>query len=145
MYLAVANDVVRCQVPKSTTFPTVDQASKPPKPASKYVPFSGRDSHAIESAFLKLADSEEAAEVASKRVKISNSEDLEGDLGERPGSRQYKKDREKEKQDLDDGNVPVNEDYLFDVDIRKRELSPVYWLGPSYDVRRGTWFYQGRF
>ena len=40
--------------------------------------------------------------------------------------------------------VPVNEDRLFDVDIKKRELSPVYWLGPVYDVRRGTWFYQGK-
>ena len=39
--------------------------------------------------------------------------------------------------------VPVNEDYLFDVDIERRELGPVYWLGPIYDVKRGTWFYQG--
>lgn len=37
--------------------------------------------------------------------------------------------------------VPVNEDYLFDVDIETRELAPVYWLGPVYEVRRGTWFY----
>lgn len=39
--------------------------------------------------------------------------------------------------------VPVNEDYLFDVDVKKRELMPMYWEGPVYDVRRGTWFYQG--
>ena len=38
--------------------------------------------------------------------------------------------------------VPVNEDYLFDVDIEERELAPTYWLGPIYDVRRGSWFYQ---
>ena len=38
--------------------------------------------------------------------------------------------------------VPVNEDFLFDVDVEKRELAPVYWLGPIYEVRRGTWFYQ---
>ena len=38
--------------------------------------------------------------------------------------------------------VPVNEDFLFDVDIEKRELAPTYWLGPIYDVRRGSWFYQ---
>jgi hypothetical protein len=38
--------------------------------------------------------------------------------------------------------VPVNEDFLFDVDIVERELGPVYWLGPIYEVRRGTWFYQ---
>jgi hypothetical protein len=39
--------------------------------------------------------------------------------------------------------VPVNEDYLFDVDVEGRELGPVYWPGPVYDVKRGTWFYQG--
>lgn len=37
--------------------------------------------------------------------------------------------------------VPVNEDYLFDVDVEKRELAPAYWLGPVYNVRRGSWFY----
>ncbi|CAH1756923.1 9712_t:CDS:10 [Entrophospora sp. SA101] len=36
--------------------------------------------------------------------------------------------------------VPCNEDYLFEVDIDKRELSPVYWAGPSYEVKRATWF-----
>lgn len=37
--------------------------------------------------------------------------------------------------------VPVNEDFLFDVHIEKRELEPAYWLGPVYEVRRGSWFY----
>ncbi|KAI9892242.1 MAG: hypothetical protein M1814_001701 [Vezdaea aestivalis] len=37
--------------------------------------------------------------------------------------------------------VPVQEDRLFDVDINERELLPAYWLGPVYEVRRGTWFY----
>lgn len=36
--------------------------------------------------------------------------------------------------------MPVNEDYLFDVDVNERELGPAYWLGPIYEVRRGTWF-----
>jgi hypothetical protein len=36
--------------------------------------------------------------------------------------------------------VSVNEDYLFDVEIETRELAPSYWLGPVYDVKRGTWF-----
>jgi hypothetical protein len=38
--------------------------------------------------------------------------------------------------------VPVNEDYLFDVIIEQRELTPAYWIGPVYEVRRGSWFYQ---
>ena len=37
--------------------------------------------------------------------------------------------------------VPVNEDYLFDVNIEQRELEPAYWLGPVYEVRRGSWFF----
>lgn len=36
--------------------------------------------------------------------------------------------------------MPVNEDYLFNVEIETRELAPAYWLGPVYDVKRGTWF-----
>lgn len=31
--------------------------------------------------------------------------------------------------------VPVNEDFLFDVDIFKRELAPVYWAGPVYESK----------
>ena len=38
--------------------------------------------------------------------------------------------------------IPVNEDYLYDVHIEKRELEPAYWIGPQFDVKRGTWFYQ---
>ncbi|KAK5078486.1 hypothetical protein LTR51_000676 [Lithohypha guttulata] len=38
--------------------------------------------------------------------------------------------------------IPVNEDYLYDVHIEKRELEPAYWIGPVYDVRRGSWFWQ---
>lgn len=37
--------------------------------------------------------------------------------------------------------VPVNEDYLWDVHIEKRELEPAYWIGPIHDVIRGSWFY----
>ena len=38
--------------------------------------------------------------------------------------------------------VPVNEDHLFEVDVTQRTISPVYWEGPSYEVRRATWFMQ---
>lgn len=37
--------------------------------------------------------------------------------------------------------IPVNEDYLWDVHIEKRELEPAYWIGPVHDVRRGSWFF----
>lgn len=39
--------------------------------------------------------------------------------------------------------VPVNEDELFDCDLEERQLVPAYWTGPSYEVRRGTWFVDG--
>lgn len=54
--------------------------------------------------------------------------DTEDPFGEDPGS----------------VKVLVNEDYLFEVDVRARELAPVYWLGNIYEVRRGTWFIQGK-
>ncbi|KAI9313781.1 DDHD domain-containing protein [Dichotomocladium elegans] len=38
--------------------------------------------------------------------------------------------------------VPVNEDHLFEVKVFYRTLSPVYWEGPTYPVRRATWFMQ---
>ncbi|SCV02750.1 LAMI_0H02652g1_1 [Lachancea mirantina] len=36
--------------------------------------------------------------------------------------------------------IPVNEDYLFEVDLSNKELRPTYWEGPVYEVRRGLWF-----
>lgn len=36
--------------------------------------------------------------------------------------------------------VDVNEDRLFQVNVRNFDLSPVYWEGPTYEVRRGIWF-----
>lgn len=36
--------------------------------------------------------------------------------------------------------VDVNEDKLFQVDLNSYLLSPTYWEGPIYEVRRGTWF-----
>lgn len=46
----------------------------------------------------------------------------------------YEAEDEAEYKELRTGTrVPVNEDFLFDVDIEKRELAPVYWLGPIYD------------
>lgn len=38
--------------------------------------------------------------------------------------------------------MAVNEDYLFEVNIEKREICPIYWEGPTFQVRRATWFLQ---
>lgn len=50
---------------------------------------------------------------------------------------------EKAFQALHDGGSPVvnvSEDKLFQVDLKSFELSPAYWQGPVYEVRRGIWF-----
>ncbi|KAJ5668812.1 hypothetical protein N7462_009882 [Penicillium macrosclerotiorum] len=86
---------------------------KPPAPPKKFIPFSPRDSLSIETAFQKLSDIAD-----SQRHANANQE---------PTQHAPTK-------------VPVNEDYLFDVDVEERELSPAYWIGPVYEVRRGTWF-----
>jgi hypothetical protein len=98
-------------------------SDKPPPVAKKYVPFSETDSRTIEAAFQKWAEQEEAAE-KERLICGIKGQNLDRDA-------------------LKPIKVPVNEDYLFDVDVEKRELIPAYWIGPVYDVRRGTWFSQG--
>ncbi|KAF2722365.1 DDHD-domain-containing protein [Polychaeton citri CBS 116435] len=103
---------------------------KPPGVPKKYVAFSTNDSKSLETAFQKLADVEDEREQ-------NDGADL-GDFGPSKGHSRAKS------VDLRSRSikVPVNEDYLFDVDIEKRELGPAYWLGPVYEVRRATWFFQ---
>ncbi len=91
-----------------------------PKP-KKWLPFSPSDSRAIETAFQKTAEDAEAAEL--RRIVLNSSSPTRGETASHTTTK-----------------VPVNEDYLFDVEIETRELSPAYWLGPVYDVKRGTWF-----
>lgn len=90
--------------------------------AKKWIPFSTSDSNAIEAAFQKTADEADAAEIR-KSVTTPATPDKEGTTAK-----------------VTTTKVPVNEDYLFDVEIETRELAPSYWLGPVYDVKRGTWF-----
>jgi hypothetical protein len=90
-----------------------------PKP-KKWIPFSTSDSNAIEAAFQKTADEADAAET---RKNTPATPDKEGTTAKATTTK-----------------VSVNEDYLFDVEIETRELAPAYWLGPVYDVKRGTWF-----
>lgn len=95
-----------------------------PKP-KKWIPFSESDSHAIETAFQKTADDADAAESRKSVPSPATpaTPDKEGTTDKATTTK-----------------VSVNEDYLFDVEIETRELAPAYWLGPVYDVKRGTWF-----
>src|SRR5438067_2434883 len=136
--------LIELKVPKRK--PTL--LSQPPKDEKapvpkKYVPFSGRDSRSIEIAFQKLVEEDEDGlrrDVTQTGDNGDGSCIVEGDI-----SSGNAKDGETDSDKQDKGcrvKVPVNEDYLFDVDIERRELGPVYWLGPIYEVRRGSWFYQ---
>lgn len=90
----------------------------------KFSAFSASDSNSLESSYQRLL---EAAEAGSGQEPAS-----EGARSTQPGISGPEPDK-------DSGSkaaavkVPVNEDFLFDVDIEQRELSPVYWLGPIYE------------
>ena len=112
-------------------------ASGKPAPApKKYVSFSTEDSQAIEAAYQKLSGEED--EWNRENLRRKSGQANAGDLN--PATRA---DNQTARNQPEVGRirVPVNEDYLFDVDIDGRELLPAYWKGNSFDVIRGTWFY----
>lgn len=122
-------------IPKRRPHPAGEiKDEKPAGVPKKYAAFSVRDSKAIEAAFQKLLEEEDSAEKSR----------LEQQRGKGPHPRSDGKPNTTLKAEHEPGKikVPVNEDYLFDVDVENRELAPAYWHGPVYDVRRGTWFYQ---
>jgi len=110
--------------------------AKPPARPKKYTAFLPSDSRRLEGRYQKLLEATEeghdkAAEAQPYTAQAGGSKadragrSQEAGLTSKAGIR-----------------VAVNEDFLFDVDIEERELAPVYWLGPVYEVRRGTWFFQ---
>ncbi|KAK3699339.1 hypothetical protein LTR37_016491 [Vermiconidia calcicola] len=123
-------------------FHAVDSPKRRPNPAGKtdektfpapkkYAAFSVRDSKAIESGYRKLAEGQDTSE---REYQL-------GDISLQRTETQQRSDEQPNsslKDDLKPGKVrvPVNEDYLFDVDVERRELGPAYWLGPVYAVRR---------
>ena len=126
------------QIPKRKPRPlgyTADDA-KLPQPPKKFVAFSTHDSRSIEQSFEKLLNEEDAALQGQR-------ESGAGDSGASPGAKQNTSINDATSAEKGGRlKVPVNEDFLFDVDIERRELAPTYWLGPIYEVRRGSWFHQ---
>ncbi|GAB1316289.1 hypothetical protein MFIFM68171_06499 [Madurella fahalii] len=124
-------------IPKRKPQFMVSKTGSDTKPAQpkKFAAFSPEDSRAIEAAYqMKLQELEEERNAGngnpilrtgSKRPRAASAGTT--DSSGSPDSHT---------------RVPVNEDFLFDVDIEERELAPVYWEGPVYEVRRGSWFYQ---
>jgi len=76
------------------------------------VPFSKRDSKAIETAYQNT----------SEDSSIEQAQSVGEDLGAPNTSFQTNLSNDKRRI-----KVPVNEDYLFDVDVENRELGPAYW------------------
>ncbi|KAJ4318104.1 hypothetical protein N0V84_007003 [Fusarium piperis] len=113
------------------------QPEKPAPPPKKYSAFSTSDSKALEGEYQKLLEAMEDARSQVPGARLPSRKrkaDAAGEMSEKSLNR--------EDSHSSAVRVPVNEDFLFDVDIETRELAPVYWLGPVYEVRRGTWFYQ---
>ncbi|KAL9053408.1 MAG: hypothetical protein Q9162_004778 [Coniocarpon cinnabarinum] len=132
-----AVDIAKRKPDYVTPPPTAD--NKPPPKPKKWNAFSADDSRAIEAAFQKLADEEDRVDQSRNHESLEEAGDMSM-AGVRtidgPNlSLEAQNDRAR-----NSIKVPVNEDYLFDVDVQERELGPAYWLGPIYDVRRGTWF-----
>ena len=112
---------------------------KPPPPPKQFVTFSEHDSKAIETAYQKLAD--EYDDPSRKQKSEGNT-----GMSRSASSAGRKANTSMNEATLDENaggevRVPVHEDFLFDVDVERRELSPVYWLGAIYEVRRGSWFF----
>jgi hypothetical protein len=118
---------------------------KPLTPPKKFAPFSGRDSRSIEAAFQRLAEQQEkgTAPRTSTGTPVHGRGEEEDDLEEIGSQHNTSINNASSQEKGGLIKVPVNEDYLFDVDIDNRELAPAYWLGHIYEVRRGTWFYHG--
>ena len=96
------------------------QEEKPGPAPKKFVAFSSHDSRAVETTYQALADEfDDPLKEATYPPYADGSDGSPKDLH------------------ASKAKVPVHEDFLFEVDIENRELSPVYWLGPTYEVRRG--------
>ncbi|KAJ4267425.1 hypothetical protein NW762_003532 [Fusarium torreyae] len=117
--------------------PRLSKSAQPEKPSTapkKYNAFSHSDSKSLEAEYQKLLEEVEDTKSqapAPRSVRLA-SRKREADAAD------VADDITEQTQGLSDSHssgtrVPVNEDFLFDVDIEARELAPVYWLGPVYD------------
>jgi hypothetical protein len=117
--------------------------TKPAPVPKKFVTFSAHDSRSIETAYQKLADEYDDP---TKDIRRKGEDDVsEGQQSQFAAGKRSNTCMNEAGLNVQAGGkvrVPVHEDFLFDVDIEQRELSPVYWLGAIYEVRRGSWFYQ---
>lgn len=104
------------------------QPEKPATPPKKYSAFSTSDSKALEGEYQKLLEAMEDARSQAPGARLLSRKRKADAAGEKS-----EKALDHEDSNSSAVRVPVNEDFLFDVDIEARELAPVYWLGPVYE------------
>lgn len=102
----------------------------------KFVAFSKVDTRSLEGAYQKLLEDLEIGRGEGKpraahMHSLSSSYRSPAVSGDNAQNTSLDSDANSP---LPSVRVPVNEDFFFDVDIVQRELSPVYWLGPIYEV-----------
>ncbi|KAF9571221.1 hypothetical protein EC968_000817 [Mortierella alpina] len=132
----------------------------PKKPATTWVPFSIRDSNALERAYAltqPILEEKKQAPEGGWGSESAQEDDQDHDHDhpnhiskQEPSLRLQIPEMQGPTSSSSSSSlsssggatVLVNEDYLFEVDIRKMEIKPVYWLGPTYEVRRAVWFLQ---
>ncbi|KAJ3157363.1 hypothetical protein HDU89_002777 [Geranomyces variabilis] len=115
-------------VPKSDDTPfRVATTSNTPKVPATWKTFSARDSANLEAAY-QLTKTRNGGSLNSSTDNVSDAA-----AHHNTSTRSLK--------GLPSSKVPVNEDQLFEADVERLETYPVYWHGPTYDIRRGTWFY----
>ncbi len=92
--------------------------------------FSEHDSRSIEAAYQRLADEHDDP---SNDLRSRGEDDANGSQSSPASGKKINTSINEAGNAEDAGGIvriPVQEDYLFDVDILERELAPVYWLGP---------------
>lgn len=92
--------------------------------------FSEHDSRSIEVAYQRLADEYDDP---SNDLRSRGEDDANGSQSPPASGKNTNTSINEAGNDENAGGkvcIPVQEDYLFDVDILERELAPVYWLGP---------------
>ncbi|KAM0381832.1 hypothetical protein ACHAPY_003814 [Fusarium culmorum] len=122
--------------PKLSRSTEPEQVSTLPK---KFNAFSTSDSRALEAEYQKLLEKTESTRsqalgstnVATRKRKAEVTGDATGDISDQAAGIPCSQST--------GTRVPVNEDFLFDVDIESRELAPVYWLGPVYSEGMLSW------
>lgn len=102
------------------------------KEALKFVPFSAYDNGRLENKYHAIKNT--TLQYAQNSINSPPIKETQPDKATDHADDDSKHEKHA------DPCVDVLEDRLFTVDLDKLQLSPVYWEGPIFEVRRGLWF-----